>query len=75
MVWDKEFNGFAFNDKSMRKRMKYIVVQDGDLDINNAYAFPNKKELKQFLNGERNYAIAKTIAVFKIEDLTEEFLE
>lgn len=45
----KEFNGYYFDDKQMRQRMKYIVIYNGDLDLNGVYAFRTKKDLKEFL--------------------------
>jgi len=64
----KEFNGFNFDKKETRKRMKYLVISEGDLDINNAYAFQNKRELNSYLKAKYN---KKTLAVFEIKDITE----
>ena len=63
----KEFNGYAFDLPEMRKRMRYIVVTKGDLDINNVYAFTNKKELQEYLADDWRKDV---LAVFKIEDIT-----
>lgn len=51
----KEFNGYAFSDKETRKRMKYIVIFNGDLDLNGAYGFRNKSALKRYLNSYEDY--------------------
>lgn len=62
-----EFNGYNFDELKDRKRMKYVVISDGDLDLNNAYGFSSKKALDKYIKDE-NY---KTIlAVFKVEDVT-----
>ena len=45
----KKFNGYDFDNPKARKKMRYLVVVDGDLDLNNAYAFKNKKELAEYL--------------------------
>lgn len=45
----KEINGYDFDDKATRKRMRYLVVLDGDLDLNGAYGFTSKRALKKYL--------------------------
>lgn len=62
----KEYNGYDFNDKKTRKRMKYIVIFRGDLDLNGAYSFTNKKELKAYLKD----TYKDVEAVFKVRDIT-----
>ena len=57
-----EFNGYSFDDPTMARRMKYLVVHDGDLDLNGCCAFPSKKELVAYM--KNNY---KDVAVFKVE--------
>jgi len=69
-----EFNGYSFSDKEMRKRMKYIIINDGDLDINNAYAFKSMKDLKEYIKETKNRWIGKTLAVFEVKDITTEIL-
>lgn len=62
----EDFNGYAFNDPKTRKHMKYLVVTDGDLDLNGVYAFMSKKAaLEHFKTYYRS-----PIALFKIEDIT-----
>jgi len=63
-----EFNGWNFDEAKHRKRMRYLVVTDGDLDLNNAYAFKSKKELNEYLKGNAGWR--EPLAVFKIEDIT-----
>jgi len=65
----EEFNGYSFNKAIMRKRMKYIVITDGDLDINGAYAFKTARELKEYL--KESYK--KVEAVFKVKDVTQNY--
>ena len=44
-----EFNGYDFDDPKMVKRMKYLVVFRGDLDLNGCYAFSNRRDLEKYL--------------------------
>lgn len=62
----EEFNGYDFKDRKARKRMKYLIIRSGDLDLNNAYAFKSKKELESFLKDTNG--IRELLAVFKIEE-------
>lgn len=64
----KEFNGYSFDDIKMRKQMKYIVITSGDLDINGAYSFRNKRELKKYLEDKKGYKEIE--AVFEVKDIT-----
>ena len=60
-----DFNGYDFSNPKARKRMKYLIITEGDLDVNNAYAFTSKKNLKAFL--KESY---KTVeAVFSVKDI------
>lgn len=68
----EEFNGFNFDEKKDRKKMKYLIVERGDLDINNAYALRNKKDLKDYLKGNKEKGFKEIMAVFEIKDLTKE---
>ncbi len=68
----KEFNGYKFNDRETRQRMKYLVVYDGDLDVNGAYAFRSLKALKDYLKG--GYLAHNVYAVFEITDVTDKYL-
>ena len=70
MSKEKEFNGYNFGDKETRKRMRYLIVIRGDLDLNNAYAFKSKKELESFLKDISELSELKELfAVFEIKDL------
>lgn len=64
----KDFNGYSFDDPKMRKRMKFIVVTRGDLDLNGCYAFSSKIELKKYLKSVHRYKEVE--AVFEIKDIT-----
>lgn len=64
----KEFNGFNFDEIEDRKRMKYVVIIEGDLDSNGAIAFKSKKELSEYLKSD--WIVRDVMAVFKVEDLT-----
>ena len=44
-----EWNGYSFDLHSFRKKMKYVVIFNGDLDLNGAYGFKSKKALKEYL--------------------------
>jgi len=67
-----EFNGYHFSDKKNRKKMKYIIISDGDLDINEAFACRTKRDVKKVIDAEKGYK--KTLAVFEVKDVTENFL-
>lgn len=64
----EEFNGYSFDDKNTRKRMKYLVVKNGDLDLNGAYGFKSKRELNEYLKSI--YYVGEVLAVFEIKDIT-----
>ena len=70
-----DFNGYSFANPEIRKRMKYIIIEEGDLDLNNAYAFKSKKDLKIHLKYEMKWYSEKVEAIFKIEDITSEELK
>lgn len=63
----EEFNGYKFNDKYHRRQMKFIVIQRGDLDINNAYAFRNKRELVKFM---KEGSLRENLAFLRVKDIT-----
>lgn len=58
-----DFNGFDFDEQTTAKRMKYLVVTDGDLDLNGAYAFKNKRDLVKYL---RTLPVRDVQAVFRV---------
>lgn len=60
-----EWNGYDFDNEKTRRSMKYLVVLLGDLDINGAYAFKSKKELKEYI-ARGNCPMA----VFSVKDMT-----
>ena len=64
----KEFNGYHFDDPQTRKLMKYIVITDGDLDLNGAYAFKSRHDLNKYLYGA-SYP-RELLAVFRVFPVT-----
>lgn len=60
----KDFNGYNFDDIQTRKRMKFIVITGGDLDLNGAYAFKSRRDLEEYLY--RNICRREVQAVFKV---------
>ena len=68
----KDFNGYDFDDAKMRKRMKFVVISKGDLDINNAYAFKSEVALKGYLKDNSDWR--KPEAIFKIEDVSQKYI-
>ena len=64
-----EFNGYDFDNEKTRKRMKYLVVTRGDLDLNGAYAFKSKKKLKSYLKN----TFKEVEAIFEVKDITKLF--
>ena len=69
----EEFNGYSFNNKKMRKRMKYIVIRGGDLDLNGAYAFKSERELKKFIK-EYETCYREIEAIFEVKDVSQKYL-
>lgn len=65
-----DFNGYDFDDEKTRKRMKYLVIRSGDLDLNNAYSFRTKKEIPLFVKESHR----DVFAIFEIKDITNKFL-
>lgn len=63
----KDFNGYDFHDVQTRKRMKYIVITDGDLDLNGAYAFKSRHDLNEYLYG--NHYHRDVQAVFRVSPM------
>ena len=61
----KKFNGYDFDDVETSTRIKYLVVLEGDLDINGAYGFKSRKELMEFVRSE--YDWKKIQAVFAVK--------
>lgn len=60
------YNGYSFDDANTRKKMKYIIVLKGDLDLNGCYAFKSLRELREYLKDSHR----EVQAVFKIQDIT-----
>ena len=65
----QDLNGYNFKDYDTRKRMKYLVIRQGDLDLNNAYAFFSRKDLDLYVKDSSR----DIYAVFKIKDITNPF--
>ena len=63
----EEFKSLDFDEPEMRKRMKYLVVSRGDLDINNARAFESKKDLEESIDSPYG---REELAIFEIKDIT-----
>jgi len=68
-----EYNGYSFRDKLVRENTKYIVITDGDLDINNAYGIESDTELELFISKcGKECSKSEIQAIFKIEvDVTD----
>lgn len=71
---NEDFNCIQFNRPDNRKRMRYLIVHDGDLDLNGVIAFKSKAELRRYLKQEK-HGHRNTQAVFKIEDITQEMMK
>lgn len=63
-----EFNGYNFDDPKTRKRIKYLVVTSGDLDLNGAYSFSSKASLDKYLKSKTRWKQIQ--AVFEVKDIT-----
>jgi len=63
-----EYNGCKFRDNSVRENTKYIVITDGDLDLNGAYGINSDIELESFVSEcEKDGSKNRIQAIFKIE--------
>ena len=66
MSQKEEFNGYSFDKPKMRKKMKYVVITRGDLDLNGAYAFTSKGAVRSYL-----HQTGKEVeAIFEVKDVT-----
>lgn len=63
----KEFNGYRFDDPQTRKLMKYIVITEGDLDLNGACAFKSRHDLNEYLYGDHRHRGVQ--AVFRVSPM------
>lgn len=63
-----EYNGHGFKDGFVREKTKYIVVTDGDLDLNGAYGIESDIELQKFISESKEWGTTHKIqAIFKVE--------
>lgn len=61
-------SGYKFRDNSVRKNTKYIVIIDGDLDLNRAYGVNSDIELESFVSEcEKDGSKHRIQAIFKVE--------
>ena len=61
-----DFNGYSFDEMKHAKKMKYLVVYPGDLDLNGCYAFKSKKDLISFM--KTSYKTSRgRVAAFEIK--------
>ena len=65
----KEFSGYDFDYLETRERMKYIVIESGDLDLNGAYAFENKRDLTDYLEAYYDAEDNPVLAIFEVKNL------
>ena len=66
----EKFNGYSFSKPEMRKKMKYLAIFGGDMDLNNAYSFETKHDLNDWIKEQKEYGSREIEAIFKIQDLT-----
>ena len=70
----KEYNGYAFYDSDIRKKMRYLIVVEGDLCPNTIYTVRTQKELKSCLKKhEKSPYLVE--AIFRIKDITRKYLK
>jgi hypothetical protein len=63
----KEYDcSFDFKDIPKRKNYKYLVIKEGDLDINNAMLLRTKRDVLNYLREQKIYT-DKIICVIKID--------
>jgi len=65
-----DFNGYMFDKKEDRKKMKYIIIKEGCCWSDNPYGCRNLKEVKETLGDDFTRSVK---AVFKVEDITSRF--
>lgn len=69
-----DFNGWDFDNSigNNRKKMKYVVVMAGDLDVTNAVGCTSLKDVQLTVDHYDDYRPIE--AVFKVEDITSSFV-
>ena len=65
-----DFNGYSFREPKMRAAMRYLIIKEGDLDINNAYAFQSKKELLEYIKTSGD-SLREILAIFEIKEFVQ----
>jgi hypothetical protein len=55
---------FDFDNPEIAKDYKYLVISDGDLDINNAILLHRKKDLREYLKHHKESGRGK-VGAFK----------
>ena len=74
---EEKFSGYDFDREFSQKRMKYVVISQGGLDINNAYAVESDEELLALLKDDYKepIAIIKIDKFIKFTKKTEEIVK
>lgn len=65
----EEYNGYRLKSPKTRKETKYLVVFEGDLDLNGTYGFQHEEDLKEYLT-----EFGRTYAIFEVNDVTDKFI-
>jgi len=59
---------YDFDNEKLRKKYKFVVIKEGDLDINGAIMLKDKKSLKNYLKEIEQYgSFHEILAIIKIE--------
>jgi len=70
-----DFNGWDFSNDlgDNRRKIKYLVIADGDLDLNNAIGCKSIKDVKETIDYYDSFRSVS--AVFKVDDITRKFIK
>ena len=61
---------YDFKNKKKRKQYRYVVIQDGDLDFNNAILLRSIDDIKKCFHG-REYEIQAIIRIDRFVEMIE----
>lgn len=73
----EDFNGYNFDKEDTQKRIKYVVIFEGDYDINGAYGIESKEELLSYLKNDYKeiQAIIKVEKFINFKKTTEQIVK
>lgn len=57
---------FQFDNEEVAKKYKYLIVIEGDLDINNTMLLRTKKDLNNYLKEHKEFSSRKILCILKV---------